>query len=89
MVNEGLDVRLREVCDDMLGPTYIKSKDIGSLKVSAATNWKPYILGLFKRSLLRDEILPVIGSNLNFQRLYTEYQDQLEVCLSSGSILEN
>lgn len=34
--------------------------------------------GLRKRELLR-EVLPVIGENLRFQRLFTEYQDQLEL----------
>lgn len=34
--------------------------------------------GLRKRDLLR-EVLPVVGENLRFQRLFTEYQDQLEL----------
>lgn len=34
--------------------------------------------GLRKRDLLQ-EVLPVIGENLRFQRLFTEYQDQLEL----------
>jgi protein HIRA/HIR1 len=33
--------------------------------------------GMDKRALLH-EILPSIGSNLKLQRLFTEYQDQLE-----------
>lgn len=37
--------------------------------------------GLRKRDLLR-EVLPVIGENLRFQRLFTEYQDQLELLRS-------
>lgn len=37
--------------------------------------------GLQKRELLR-ELLPVIGENLRFQRLFTEYQDQLELLRS-------
>lgn len=36
------------------------------------------VQGLRKRELLR-EVLPVIGENLRFQRLFTEYQDQLEL----------
>uniref|UniRef100_A0A8C6PD60 Protein HIRA n=1 Tax=Nothobranchius furzeri TaxID=105023 RepID=A0A8C6PD60_NOTFU len=35
-------------------------------------------VGLHKRELLR-EVLPVVGENLRFQRLFTEYQDQLEL----------
>lgn len=33
---------------------------------------------LQKRDLLR-EILPIIGSNLRFQRLFVEYRDQLDM----------
>ncbi|XP_039266238.2 protein HIRA-like isoform X1 [Styela clava] len=87
LVNEGLDVRLREICDDMLGPTHLKSNEIMESPTTSSSTWKPFVLGLFKRTLLRDEILPIIGSNLNFQRLYTEYQDQLDVCNAPGSIL--
>lgn len=34
--------------------------------------------GLRKRELLK-ELLPVIGQNLRFQRLFTEYQEQLDI----------
>ena len=37
--------------------------------------------GRRKRDLLH-EVLPVIGQNLRFQRLFTEYQDQLELLRS-------
>lgn len=37
-----------------------------------------WLQGLRKRDLLC-EVLPVIGENLRFQRLFTEYQDQLEL----------
>lgn len=67
LVNEGSEYRLRELCKDLLGPVH----------KSAATSWEPTTLGLRKRDLLR-EVLPVIGQNLRFQRLFTEYQDQLE-----------
>lgn len=36
------------------------------------------VQGLRKRELLR-EVLPVMVENLRFQRLFTEYQDQLEL----------
>ncbi|XP_068165973.1 protein HIRA [Antennarius striatus] len=68
LVNEGSEYRLREVCKELLGPVH----------KSAATAWEPTTLGLLKRELLR-EVLPVIGENLRFQRLFTEYQDQLEL----------
>lgn len=34
--------------------------------------------GLRKRELLK-ELLPVIGQNLRFQRLFTECQEQLDI----------
>lgn len=67
LVSEGSEYRLRELCKDLLGPVH----------KSATTSWEPTTLGLRKRDLLRD-VLPVIGQNLRFQRLFTEYQDQLE-----------
>uniref|UniRef100_A0A8C2X9H5 Protein HIRA n=1 Tax=Cyclopterus lumpus TaxID=8103 RepID=A0A8C2X9H5_CYCLU len=68
LVNEGSEHRLRELCQELLGPVH----------KSAATAWEPTTLGLRKRELLR-EVLPVIVENLRFQRLFTEYQDQLEL----------
>ncbi|XP_061179684.1 protein HIRA-like [Saccostrea echinata] len=60
--------KLRDVCDDLLGPAY---------KTKGKSSWDPLILGMDKRSLLQ-EMLPSIGSNLKLQRLFTEYHDQLE-----------
>ncbi|KAL4593545.1 protein HIRA-like [Arapaima gigas] len=68
LVNEGSEHRLRELCKDLLGPVH---KSAGSI-------WEANILGLRKRDLLR-EVLHVIGQNLRFQRVFTEYQDQLEL----------
>ncbi|XP_057688599.1 protein HIRA isoform X3 [Corythoichthys intestinalis] len=67
LVNEGSEFRLRELCKELLGPAH----------KSTTTAWEATTLGLRKRELLR-EVLPVIGENLRFQRLFTEYQDQLE-----------
>ncbi|XP_035292223.1 protein HIRA isoform X3 [Anguilla anguilla] len=68
LVNEGPEHRLRELCKDLLGPVHR----------STSSAWDASILGLRKRELLL-EVLPVIGQNLRFQRLFTEYQDQLEL----------
>lgn len=40
--------------------------------------------GIHKRSLLL-EVLPVVASNLELQRLYTEYQEQLDSLKTSSS----
>lgn len=54
------------------------SCDSASLPTLMASLLSPScVQGLHKRELLQ-EVLPVIGENLRFQRLFTEYQDQLE-----------
>uniref|UniRef100_A0A8C6UAJ2 Protein HIRA n=1 Tax=Neogobius melanostomus TaxID=47308 RepID=A0A8C6UAJ2_9GOBI len=68
LVHEGSEFRLRELCKDLLGPVH----------KSGSSSWEPTTLGLRKRELLK-ELLPVIGENLQFQRLFTEYQEQLEL----------
>ncbi|CAL1273718.1 unnamed protein product [Larinioides sclopetarius] len=72
LVQEGLEVRLRDLCDGLLGPV---------IKTSKTSDWKPTILELQKRDLLK-EILLIIGANLRFQRLFIEYRDQLEMVKS-------
>ncbi|PSN56592.1 Protein HIRA [Blattella germanica] len=70
LAQEGLEARLRLICDDLLGPTHSRAK--------LSTSWETSIMGFSKHALLR-EILPMIGSNLRLQRLYTEYSDQLSL----------
>lgn len=68
LVNEGFESRLREICKDLLGPVHY----------SAGSQWESTVVGLRKRELLK-ELLPVIGQNLRFQRLFTECQEQLDI----------
>ncbi|KAM3826358.1 protein HIRA isoform 3-T3 [Vipera latastei] len=68
LVKEGFEYRLRELCKDLLGPVHS----------SSASQWESTVVGLRKRDLLK-ELLPVIGQNLRFQRLFTEYQEQLDI----------
>ncbi|NXE05339.1 HIRA protein, partial [Lophotis ruficrista] len=68
LVNEGFEYRLRELCKGLLGPVHY----------SAGSQWESTVMGLRKRELLK-ELLPVIGQNLRFQRLFTEYQEQLDI----------
>ncbi|GFN92810.1 protein hira [Plakobranchus ocellatus] len=69
LAREGVEEKLREVCDDLLGPLH-KSRKVKS--------WSQHILGIDKHSVLRS-VLPHIGAHLNLQRLYTEYNEQLEM----------
>ncbi|XP_005111056.1 protein HIRA isoform X3 [Aplysia californica] len=69
LAQEGVEDKLREVCDDLLGPVY---------KSRSSKKWSRYILGVDKHAVLRSA-LPSIGADLKFQRLYTEYKDQLDM----------
>ena len=66
LVQEGIEARLRDVCSELLGPNF------------RSTTWEPCILGFQKRELLK-EILPIIGTNMRLQRLFTEYKEQLSI----------
>ncbi|XP_052583957.1 protein HIRA-like [Peromyscus californicus insignis] len=68
LVNEGFDSRLRELCKDLLGPVHC----------STGSQWESTVVGLRKRELLK-ELLPILGQNLRFQRLFTECQEQLNI----------
>ncbi|KAM7452000.1 hypothetical protein ABFA07_000600 [Porites harrisoni] len=68
----GFESRLREVCEELLGPPH---RSVGPQDKS--TNWNPSILGYQKRNLLR-ELLPHIGTNIRLQRLFTEFREQLD-----------
>jgi len=68
----GFEARLREVCEELLGPPHrpVVTQDKSS-------SWNPSILGYQKRNLLR-ELLPHIGTNIRLQRLFTEFREQLD-----------
>lgn len=68
LVDQGMETRLRVLCDDLLGPTHGRA--------SVKRSWDCTLMGFSKHTLLR-EVLSVVGSNLNLQRLYTEYSAQL------------
>uniref|UniRef100_A0A0B7A8U7 Protein HIRA n=1 Tax=Arion vulgaris TaxID=1028688 RepID=A0A0B7A8U7_9EUPU len=68
LAHEGLEEKLREICDELLGPLY---------KSRCPKTWSQHVLGIDKHVILRNT-LPSIGADLKFQRLYTEYKDQLD-----------
>ncbi|CAL1534335.1 unnamed protein product [Lymnaea stagnalis] len=69
LAQEGIEDKLREICDELLGPLY-RSK--------SRKAWSQHILGLDKHTILRNN-LTNIGADLKFQRLYTEYKEQLDM----------
>ena len=45
--------------------------------------WQPTVLGLDKRALLRDEVLPAVSRNRANQRLVAEFKELLDQALQS------
>lgn len=68
LVQEVLENRLRDICEMLLGCLE------GGMD---SASWQPYLLGMHRHDLLK-EILPIIGSNLRLQRVFTEFKDQLD-----------
>lgn len=66
LAREGNVKKLRSQLEDLLGP----------VTAGTSSQWEPKILGLDKRTLLR-EALRIIAGNLELQRLYSEFNEQL------------
>ena len=66
--NIGLIFKHFQLCDFLLGPVH-----------QSETAWEPLVVGLSKRVLLRD-LLNTIQSCIALQRLYSEYDELLDVC---------
>lgn len=69
LVHNGLEERLRLICNDLLGPVH--------MGISKSKTWDSHILGVSKHSLLK-QVLEIVSSNLRWQRLWTEYTDQIQ-----------
>nr|XP_024398569.1 protein HIRA-like isoform X2 [Physcomitrium patens] len=85
LTKESDEARLRELCEELLGPV----GPVGKLQ-----SWKPDILGLSKRELLKEFVLPAMAANRAIQRLLNEFIDLVTECeaaekasQSGGSIL--
>ncbi|TYI80467.1 hypothetical protein E1A91_D05G089100v1 [Gossypium mustelinum] len=79
LAREADESRLREVCESFLGPPTGMASD------SKNPAWDPYVLGMRKHKLLREDILPAMASNRKVQRLLNEFMD----LLSEYEIIEN
>ena len=49
-----------------------------SLEHGAAASWEPEVLGIPKRQLLREVVLPALSTNRALQRLLAEYVEMLQ-----------
>ncbi|KAJ0180756.1 hypothetical protein K1T71_004160 [Dendrolimus kikuchii] len=67
LVNHGTEDQLRFILDDMLGPSHC---------TSTPKKWHSTILGINKHEML-EEMLSILVRQLRWQRLYTEYSEQL------------
>ncbi|KAJ9554762.1 hypothetical protein OSB04_009376 [Centaurea solstitialis] len=86
LAREADESRLREVCENFLGPP----TGMAEAAVSDATNpaWDPCVLGMKKHKLLREDILPAMASNRKVQRLLNEFMDLLSEYKTTNPSLE-
>ncbi|KAK4358592.1 hypothetical protein RND71_020821 [Anisodus tanguticus] len=78
--------RLREVCENFLGPPTGMTEAASSDSNKPA--WDPCVLGMKKQRLLREDILPAMASNRKVQRLLNEFMDLLSEYEISDTNLE-
>lgn len=67
LVHHGSEEQLRTILDDMLGPSHC---------TSAPSCWQATVLGINKHDML-EEMLSQLVQQLRWQRLYSEYAEQL------------
>ncbi|KAI3706479.1 hypothetical protein L6452_24259 [Arctium lappa] len=86
LAREADESRLREVCENFLGPP----TGMAEAATSDATNpaWDPCVLGMKKHKLLREDILPAMASNRKVQRLLNEFMDLLSEYKTTNPSLE-
>ena len=65
--------RLRELCDELLGPP----SEVNGIN-SDGNGWSSTVLGLSKRHILKQRVLPGIASNRALQRVVNEYSEMLK-----------
>ncbi|KAF4352974.1 hypothetical protein F8388_008395 [Cannabis sativa] len=72
---EADESRLREVCESFLGPPTGMAESTSLDPKNLA--WDPFVLGIRKHKLLREDILPAMATNRKVQRLLNEFMDIL------------
>ncbi|CAG9114915.1 unnamed protein product [Plutella xylostella] len=75
LITNGTEEQLRTILDDMLGPSHC---------TSTPKKWQSTVLGIKKHEML-EEMLAIIVRQLRWQRLYTEYSDQLKELQSTAA----
>ena len=79
------EAALRELCMELLGPPrrVVAAGEAAAAAAAAGKAdeeeaWAPTVLGLSKRTLLQQHVLPAIGANRQVQRLLGELNDLLQ-----------
>ncbi|KAM6576071.1 hypothetical protein CsatB_027908 [Cannabis sativa] len=75
LAREADESRLREVCESFLGPPTGMAESTSLDPKNLA--WDPFVLGIRKHKLLREDILPAMATNRKVQRLLNEFMDIL------------
>ncbi|KAI4373582.1 hypothetical protein MLD38_011695 [Melastoma candidum] len=86
LAREADESRLREVCENFLGPPPGMA-GTNDLEVTTSA-WDPLVLGMEKHKLLREDILPAMASNRKVQRLLNEFMDLLSEYENADITLE-
>ncbi|CAD6214841.1 unnamed protein product [Miscanthus lutarioriparius] len=76
LAREADESRLREVCENFLGPPMGMLGSASSMEPKNPS-WDPDVLGMKKHKLLKEDILPSMASNRKVQRLLNEFMDLL------------
>ncbi|XP_045597178.1 protein HIRA isoform X2 [Procambarus clarkii] len=74
-IKEGLEKKLRDIFDDLLGPRHS-----GSANNQETPSWKPKLMIFDKKALLEEFLREILlaKNSLQLQRLYSEYKEQLD-----------
>ncbi|KAL5710677.1 hypothetical protein ACHQM5_021213 [Ranunculus cassubicifolius] len=84
LTREADESRLREVCENFLGPpTGMVAQSTPSDGKKPA--WDPKVLGMEKHKILKEDILPAMASNRQVQRLLNEFMDLLSEYENHGT----
>ncbi|KAK1429195.1 hypothetical protein QVD17_11400 [Tagetes erecta] len=86
LAREADESRLREVCENFLGPPTGMAETVAS--DGTDPTWDPCVLGMKKHKLLREDILPAMASNRKVQRLLNEFMDLLSEYKTASPNLE-
>jgi protein HIRA/HIR1 len=85
LADQGDEERFEELCRELVGGVVVGGgggDGVGEEEVEGGEwgggGWTPEILGMSKRKLLRDDVLRVLGTNREMQRVVAKYRDILE-----------